>query len=230
MLRFCFDYISPYAYLGWTQIHALAARHGEEVEAVPVLFAGLLGAAGSKGPAEIPPKRIYVFVDCVRSAHRLGVSLAPPPAHPFNPLLALRVTGLVADPAERRALIDALFAATWGGSPDTGSPGVERPEAIAAIATGVGLDGPALVAAAGSPDAKERIKRNTDEAIAAGAFGVPTVFVLRPADSRPGPANLFWGLDSFANLEAHLRGEVAPALAGLDRWKDLGASAQRKQA
>src|SRR5512140_3653821 len=93
-IRFCFDYVSPYAYLAWTQIHALAARHGREVTPVPVLFAALLDAAGTKGPAEIPAKRGYVFKDVLRSAHRLRVPLVPPPAHPFNPLLALRVSSL----------------------------------------------------------------------------------------------------------------------------------------
>jgi 2-hydroxychromene-2-carboxylate isomerase len=59
---------------------------------VPVLFAGLLNALGTKGPAEVPPKRLYVFKHAFRLAHGLGVPLAPPPAHPFTPLLALRVT------------------------------------------------------------------------------------------------------------------------------------------
>ncbi len=54
-LRFCFDYLSPYAYLAWTRMPALAARHGRAVEPVPVLLAGLLNALGSVGPAEIPP-------------------------------------------------------------------------------------------------------------------------------------------------------------------------------
>src|SRR5262245_66075664 len=112
-LRFCFDYVSPYSYLAWTQIHALAAKHGRDVAPWPVLFAALLNAAGTKGPAEVPRKRIYVFKDCLRIAHRLGVPLAPPPAHPFNPLVALRVSSLAMDAAKKRALVDALFAAVW---------------------------------------------------------------------------------------------------------------------
>jgi alanyl-tRNA synthetase len=59
----------------------------------------------------------------------------------------------------------------------------------------------------------------TDEAIAAGAFGVPTMF---------GEGELFWGLDSLPNLEQRLRGETPPAFAEMSRWADLGASAQRK--
>ena len=47
-LRFCLDYLSPYAYLAWTRMPALAARHGRVVEPVPVLLAGLLNALGSE--------------------------------------------------------------------------------------------------------------------------------------------------------------------------------------
>ena len=78
MLRFHFDYLSPYAYLAWTQIHALAQRHGRTVEPVPTLFAALLAHGGTKGPAEIPAKRIYVFKDALRTARLLGVPLQLP--------------------------------------------------------------------------------------------------------------------------------------------------------
>jgi 2-hydroxychromene-2-carboxylate isomerase len=218
VIRFCFDYLSPYAYLAWTQVHRVAARHGREVEPVPVLFAALLGAAGTKGPAEVPAKRVYVFKDCLRTAHRLGVPLVPPPTHPFHPLLALRASSVDMDAAARRRLVDALFAAAWGGGA-SGVHGVEDPASVAAIASAVGLDGAALVAAAGTTEVKERVRVQTEAAIAAGAFGVPAMFV---------DGELFWGLDSFDNLEQKLRGETPPAFAEMGRWAGLAASAQRK--
>jgi 2-hydroxychromene-2-carboxylate isomerase len=218
VIRFCFDYLSPYAYLAWTQIHAVAARHGRPVEPVPVLFAALLGAAGTKGPAEVPAKRSYLFADCLRSAHRLGVPLVPPPTHPFHPLLALRVSSVELALAERTRLVDALFAAAWGGGA-SGVHGVEDPGGVAAIATAVGLDGPAVVAAAATAEVKDRLRRETDAAIAGGAFGVPTMFV---------DGELFWGLDSLANLEQHLRGDSPPELAERARWSTLTSSAQRR--
>ena len=198
-LRFHFDYVSHYAYLAWTQIEGLAARHGREVDPVPVLFVGLLRAHGQKGPGEIPPKRVYVIKDVVRRARRLGVALVPPPAHPFNPLLALRVTAQGRTPEERRALTAALFSATWGGVPgsDT-SRGVTDPAEVARVLAEAGLDGEALVAAAGGEEAKERLRQQTDDAVARGVFGVPTVTV----GDEP-----FFGLDSLDLLEAFLRGE-----------------------
>ena len=53
VIRFYFDYISPNAYLAWTQLPALAQRNGCSIEPVPVLFAGLLEAHRQLGPAEV---------------------------------------------------------------------------------------------------------------------------------------------------------------------------------
>lgn len=212
-LRFLFDYISPYAYLAWMQIHALAARHEREVEPVPVLLAGMLQAHGTRGPAEIPAKRSYVFRDAHRLGHRLGVPILPPPAHPFNPLSALRVTALFTG-AEQRTMIDALFTAVWNGG-----AGLATPPDVARALDGIGLDGDALVAAANSDDAKQRIRHNTDTAIAAGVFGVPTIL----ADEE-----MFWGVDSLANLEAYLRGDCVLDPEVVARWETLPAAATRK--
>lgn len=212
-LLFYFDFISPYAYLAWTQIRGIAARSGRAVEPVPVLFAALLDAHGQKGPAEIPAKRRYLFKDVARKAHRLGApSLAPPPAHPFNPLLALRVASLPLAPDVREAVVDALYAAVW-----TERRAIDAPDAVAAVLTGAGLDGPGLVAAAGAPEAKGALRAATDAAIARGVFGVPSI-----VDGD----ELFWGTDSLADLEAHLRGELPPFPDAA--WSELPAAAIRK--
>lgn len=213
-IRFAFDFISPYAYLAWTQVHALAERNGARVVAEPVLFAGLLNAHGQKGPAEVPAKRIYVFKDTLRRAALLGVPLAPPPSHPFNPLTALRAVIAAPDDA-RRPLIDALFDATWG---DAEEKGIGDPAVVAAAADRAGLDGPALVERTREPAIKDALRANTEAAIAAGVFGVPS---LRVGDE------LFWGLDSLDLLERHLRGEDPVTPARVAAFTDVPASAKR---
>jgi 2-hydroxychromene-2-carboxylate isomerase len=213
-VRFYFDFLSPYAYIAWTQIHPLAERHGREVDAVPVLFPALLGAHGTKGPAEIPAKRVYVWKDVLRTARVLGLPLAPPPAHPFNPLLALRTASTDLERAERRRLVDGLYRATWGHG-----PGVTDPEVVARIADEAGLDGAALVRAAATDVVKARLKAQTEEAITYGAFGVPSILV---------DGELFWGYDSFGHIERRLAGQ--DPLSGLDllRWANLPAGATRR--
>ncbi|HNN95513.1 2-hydroxychromene-2-carboxylate isomerase [Haliangium sp. UPWRP_2] len=212
-LVFYFDVISPYAYLAWTQIHALAERHGRKVEPAPILFAALLNAYGHKGPAEIPPKRVYIFKDVLRSAALLGVPLAPPPAHPFNPLLALRVASVPMPQDTQRALIHALYRATWGGG-----GGVEStPQVVAAIAE-VGLDPEATIREATSEVGKARVRTRTQEALARGVFGVPTIW----ADGE-----IFWGLDALGHLDRFLAGHDPIDPAAIARWSSLPSSASR---
>ena len=105
-IRFCFDYISSNAYLAWTQLPALAARHGAAVEPVPVLFAGLLEAHGQLGPAEVRPKALWMFKNNLRKAALLGLTLRPPRFHPFNPLLPLAK-------APAHSAICLISAAAW---------------------------------------------------------------------------------------------------------------------
>jgi 2-hydroxychromene-2-carboxylate isomerase len=212
-VRFYFDFVSPYAYLAFTQIHAVASRAGREVELTPILFAALLDAHGTLGPAEVPAKRVYIFKDILRGAHALGVTLAPPPAHPFNPLLALRAASTEMSPGERKRLVTGLFAAVWGGG-----PGVVEASVVARIATEAGLDGDAVVRLASSPEAKQRVRERTDEAIALGVFGVPTTRV---------DGELFWGLDALAHAERRMRGDdpVTPEL--LARVRDVPAQSVR---
>ncbi|NUP14085.1 MAG: 2-hydroxychromene-2-carboxylate isomerase [Polyangiaceae bacterium] len=212
-VTFYFDFISPYAYLAWTQIHETCRRHGRGVEAIPILFAALLDANKTKGPAEIPSKRIYVFKDTLRHAHALGVDFKPPPTHPFNPLLGLRIASIEMGADEQKRAIDALYRATWAGG-----PGITDPEAVATVLNDAGLDGASLVAQAGSQAIKDRVKLQTQAALERGVFGVPTMIV---------DGELFWGLDAFGHVERRLRGEDPVTAELWATFRDVQASSTR---
>jgi len=213
-IQFLFDYVSPYAYLASTQIRAVAARHGRAVEPVPVLFAGFLAHTGSVPPAEVPLRRRYLYNDVVRLAAVHGIRIQPPASHPFNPLVALRASLCVVEPDARWRLVDALFAAAWARSLR-----VDQPEVVGEIATAAGFDGPALVEEAATEEAKSRLRLSTEQGIAAGAFGVPTIL----ADGR-----LFWGLDSLPLLERFLVGRDPLDAQTEARWLNVKPSAQRR--
>jgi 2-hydroxychromene-2-carboxylate isomerase len=216
MIEVFFDFISPYSYLAWTESRALGERVGQDIEPRPVLLAGILNALGTKGPAEVPPRRAYIVKDLIRAADRVGVTLTLPPAHPFNPLVALRVASLDLDREVRRRIVDALFGAAWRRG-----VGIEGPERVAAVLAEASIDPTPLLALAAMPDAKDRLRRNTEEAIARGAFGVPTMFV---------EGEMFFGFDSFPAIEAHVRGAdpIAKHADMIQRWATLPSSASRK--
>jgi 2-hydroxychromene-2-carboxylate isomerase len=213
-VAFYFDYVSPYAYLASTRVREVAARHGRRVAAIPVLFAAMLDASGARGPAEIPAKRHYMHRDLERLARELGATIEPPATHPFNPLVALRATGCVPDAEARWRLVDAVYRAAWQRGER-----VEQPETVARAAAEAGLDGAALLERAASAEAKAALREATDAAIAAGAFGVPTMI----ADGE-----LFWGVDSLPLLERLLGGENAVDAARLARWRSVQPSAVRR--
>ncbi len=212
-VRFLFDYISPSAYLAWMELHTLAAQFHRRVEPVPVLFAGLLQAHGTRGPAEVPAKRAYVIKDVLRRANAARIPISLPPTHPFNPLLALRATLAPMDDSGRRKLIDGLYAAVWGGG-----GGVTEPEAVAAIIKAAGLDSEAVLLAASGREVKDKLRKNTEEAIAQGVFGVPTLFV---------DGEMFWGHDSLPLLARYLAGEQRLDPSLIAKWATLPASAVR---
>jgi 2-hydroxychromene-2-carboxylate isomerase len=214
-IRFYFDFVSPYSYIAWHLVRRVAAKDGRSVEPVPVLFAGLLDALGTRGPAEVPARRRYMIRDVVRKAADAGVPIELPAAHPFNPLLALRLSSLPLQPADRFALIDAFWSAIWAGG-----PGVATAEAAARVLERVGLP-LRLIDEAQTGESKERVKAQTAGALSLGVFGVPTMIVGE---------ELFFGTDSIPHLERFLVGRdvVRPELVA--KWEQLPAGATRSAA
>ena len=171
------DFISPFAYLQSEQFAALGPR--VEIRYRPVLLAGILGANGQKGPAEIPAKRAFTYRFVVWQAKRDGIVLKFPPEHPFNPLSLLRLA-LACDC--RPEAVRTIFRFVWrdGRLPDLP---IEWAELTAELGIG---DAQARIAA---PEIKDELRRNTEEAIARGVFGVPTLAI---------GSELFWGADATA--------------------------------
>jgi len=213
-MDFYFDYVSPYAYLAWPSISELCRRHDCRLRPIPVLFAGLLNAHGNLGPAEVPAKRLYTFRHAQRLARDLGLPLRCPPSHPFNPLLPLRATSVVDEPALRRRVISTFFDTVWG----QGKP-IDSADAVRAVLDLAGCDFQAIIEAAGGAEAKSLLRQRTDEAVARGVFGVPTAVV---------DDELYWGVDSLSHLDRHLRGDAQADDGELDRWRHVDASANRR--
>jgi 2-hydroxychromene-2-carboxylate isomerase len=189
---FYFDYLSGYAYFAWLKIQEICDRKGATLGVHPVLFAGLLNHWGQLGPAEIPPKREWVYRDGYRLAKLRGVPLAPPKYHPFNPLLALRLSLAEVGGEDQRGVVDAIWKGGWGAGIDLGSA-----EELGATLDRAGFDGRALVAKASEPAAKEALKKSTADAIGRGVFGIPTMIV---------GGELIWGADRTDFVELILDG------------------------
>ena len=194
-----YDYSCPYAYLASTQIEALCARTGAELVWRPMLLGGVFRALGlPDGPALSPAKARLNHLDMHRWADSFGVPLVMPPLHPNRTVLALRATLAAEDGAPAAA--KALFRAYWALGRD-----VSRPEVVGEALGEAGLDGPALLRRAEEPSIKEALRARTDEAVARGVFGAPTLFV-----TVDGKTETFWGQDRLLFVEKMLGGEAPP--------------------
>ncbi len=194
-IEFIFDYLSPYAYLAWSLLPTWREELPElEVKFTPILFAGLLNHWGQKGPAEIPPKRDYVFTDCLRIATRNSIPFTLPKFHPFMPVTSLRLSLVeLAGEQQQAKIMSALWKAGWQQGRDLGDT-AELTKILSE--NNISTD---LIEKTNAPEIKNLLKVNTARAIELGVFGVPTFLT---EDNT-----LFWGLDSLADLKAHLKGE-----------------------
>ncbi|TDP59686.1 2-hydroxychromene-2-carboxylate isomerase [Roseateles toxinivorans] len=196
-ITFYFDVISPYAALAFERLPEALEGLNVVVDYRPILFAGLLKAWGQKGPAEMEPKRQWTFRQVAWSAHRLGIELQTPAEHPFNPLALQRLAWAC---GPNRRVVEKLFHHVWHGGLDANHPGrLERLQQELAPACDPADD-----------EVKQTLRQATEDAIARGVFGVPTLEV----DGR-----LFWGLDSLDMAAAYLRGD---SWFRGDAWDEAG--------
>jgi 2-hydroxychromene-2-carboxylate isomerase len=179
-----FDVISPFSYLCFKELHRLPQN--AELEFVPVLFAALLNHHGQIGNAEIASKRRFTYRLCLWRARKLGIPLRLPPAHPFNPLLALRA--IVAAGSTRR-VVEQVFDAVWLQGRDVANAAV-----IDELARECGIANPQETL--NDPAVKQKLRDTTQWAIAKGTFGVPT-FVIDD--------ELFWGHETVDMVADYLR-------------------------
>jgi 2-hydroxychromene-2-carboxylate isomerase len=205
-ITFYLDFISPYAYLAFEQLPKALEGLSYSVRYRPVLFAALLKHHGQLGPAEIAPKRDWTYRHVLWLAHSMGMELAMPASHPFNPLALLRLAmarSPEASPGEpNRFVCETLFRHVWRGGGDA----VDA-QRLALLQQGLMLSKPSESgesaeseqAFRASEPVKAQLKQNTDDAVAAGVFGVPAFAV----DDK-----VFWGLDSLPMLRAYLLGDV----------------------
>ncbi len=206
-VRWYFDIVSPYAWLHSVRLQALSIPL--ELEARPVLFAGLLAHWGQLGPAEVPPKRAFTYRHVQWLAERDGVALRWPPGHPFNPLMLDRLCCLLA-PAP--AAVHEVFAWVWR---DGGDP--RDFQGICQLAERLGVtDAPARL----RDDAvKADLRAHTAAAISDGVFGVPTLVV---------DGQVFWGRDGLDMLRVHLADPTVFASAAYAELAALPVLAERE--
>jgi 2-hydroxychromene-2-carboxylate isomerase len=175
--QFLFDFGSPNAFLSHEAIPAIEQRTGAKFEYVPVLLGGIFKATNNKSPAEtlagVKNKREFHALETKRFIKRFGVK--PYTMNPFFPVNTLNLMrAAIAAQLEGvfEPYVEAAFHHMWAEPKK-----MDDLEIAAKALSSSGLDGAKLLARAQEPEVKARLIKNTEEAVARGAFGSPTFFV-----------------------------------------------------
>lgn len=204
-----FDFLSPYLHL---QVEDFERRGWPiDLRCRPVLFAGLLNHWGQLGPAEIPPKKRFIFRQSLWRASQMGTTLRIPGMHPFPPLTLLRLC-LALSATPRQVLEISRFVWRDGHVAEE-----EGPYRALLQRLGAPADIDQRIASA---EVKQQLRKNGEDAVAAGVFGVPTLVA---------GTEVFWGADATDMCLAFLAGDpifVSPEMGAFDHIQ-VGAERRR---
>lgn len=177
-VEFFYDLSSPWTRLAFHNFRAAIAGRGVAVAWRPFLVGGVFNAVNqsvyeSRANPDNPKFRLS-FVWLKEWARLAGLRMNfPSEFHPVKSVHAMRFCCALEDrPEELLRFSEAAFEAYFGDARN-----IDDPDVLEDIASACGLDGAALQVAAGSDAVKARLRANTDEAIARGAYGSPTIFV-----------------------------------------------------
>ncbi|WP_137390978.1 thioesterase, FlK family [Rhodoligotrophos defluvii] len=193
-VTFWFDFHSPWSYLASTRIGGLAQRHDATVDWRPLHLANLIDAIGGRRVLEENPAFVRWYKEDMQDWARLyGLTISYHPQFPLRPARALRAAIFAADEGHAPGWVVRVMQAYWSENAD-----ISDLDVLGRLAEEIGLDPQAIRAAATSPVYKDRLERETKDAVARGVFGVPTFAV----DDK-----LFFGNDRLSMLDRHLGGD-----------------------
>jgi 2-hydroxychromene-2-carboxylate isomerase len=194
ILEFYFDYGSPYSYLADTQVESIARRAGAALERKPMLLGGVFKSTGNQSPAGLPAKSKWSAFDMPMWAKHYGVPFKPNPHFPVNTLALMRGAAAAQIDGVFEKYHPAMFKAMW-----VDGRNLNDMKEVAAVLTAAGLDAQKFGNRVQEQDVKDRLKSTTDDAVARGVFGAPTMFV---------DGKMFFGNDRLPFVEMALKGEL----------------------
>ena len=177
-LEFFYDLSSPWTYLAFNNVQPILEETGAEVTWRPFLVGGVFNAVNpavyEARAQPMDPKIVHNYRWLHEWAQLAELPLTfPTEHHPVKSVLAMRACCVLEhrQPDLKRfsqAAFDAYFAR---------GENIDDPAVLVAIATTCGLDGDALIAGTAEQAIKDRLRANTEEALARGAYGSPTLLM-----------------------------------------------------
>jgi 2-hydroxychromene-2-carboxylate isomerase len=177
MIEFFFDCSSPWTYLAFHNIQPLAKEFGVEISWRPILVGGIFNTINPSVYASrdrpIEAKARYMKKDMADWARSTGLTIKMrPTVFPVNSVKAMRGCILLAPEGKLVAFARTVFEIYWGEDKD-----ISQDAVLAEVCQRVGVDSAKFFEGIGQQAIKDQLKANTDEVMARGGFGSPTIFL-----------------------------------------------------
>lgn len=191
-VEFYFDVGSPYSYFAHYELQKIAARHQAEIIWRPILLGAVLKETGNIPPLQVPAKGRYVLSDLQKWATHYQLPFQMNPSFPINTIQLMR--GAVAMQQQGQAAflhyLDVVFKAMF-----VEPRNLNDPQEVAATFQEAGLDLAFIQKRIGEDEIKNKLRTETEVAVARGIFGAPTFFV---------GDEMYWGQDRLLFVEEAL--------------------------
>jgi 2-hydroxychromene-2-carboxylate isomerase len=201
-VEFFFDLSSPWTYLAFTNLWPLLERTGDDVVLRPILVGGVFNAVNpavyAAREAADNPKLKHSWRVLKDWAALAGVEMNfPSPWHPAKSVNAMRFC-CVLEPFQlaMREFASSAFASYFGAQEN-----LDDPDVLVRAALDAGIDGEFLRSASQTDQVKARLRANTEEVVARGGYGSPSIFVDR--------TRMYFGNDQLPLVEAALKRTTA---------------------
>jgi 2-hydroxychromene-2-carboxylate isomerase len=177
MIEMFFDCSSPWTYLAFHNIQPIAKQYNVPITWRPVLVGGIFNAVNqnvyNNRNAPVPAKQAYSKKDMQDWARSSGIRIKhPPTVFPVNAVKSMRGCIFLDREGKLLPFATACFEAYWGDDKD-----ISKDEVLSEICQKIGVDPQKFLAGITEQSVKDQLKANTDEVIARGGYGSPTMFV-----------------------------------------------------
>jgi 2-hydroxychromene-2-carboxylate isomerase len=177
-IEFFYDLSSPWTYLAFTNLFGVMERTGYCARLRPILVGGVFNAVNPSVYAareQADNRKLKHSWQVLKDwAALAGVEMNfPSQWHPAKSVNAMRMACTLAD--DMPGLVEftrGAFESYFGAQEN-----LDDPEVLIAVADAAGLNGAEMWARAQSDEVKALLRANTEEVIARGGYGSPTIFV-----------------------------------------------------
>ncbi|HVR51551.1 MAG TPA: 2-hydroxychromene-2-carboxylate isomerase [Pseudorhodoferax sp.] len=176
-IEFFFDISSPWTYLAFTNIQPMARELGATIRWKPFMVGGVFNTVNptvyESRRTPVPAKQAYLGKSLADWARWTGVDIQfPPSVFPVNSVKLMRGCLVLDASGHLPAFAKAGFEAYWRDDLD-----IAQDEIVRTVCARAGVDADALLQAIAAQPIKDALRANTEELIARGGFGTPTIFV-----------------------------------------------------